>query len=64
MYIESRRHNGAWEFLGIDTDAPYDNERALLVANTAETREYRMRFWDKGAPNADWIPARRMTVRA
>jgi hypothetical protein len=26
----------------------------LLVANTAETREYRVRLWDKGTPNGDW----------
>ncbi|MBI3852105.1 MAG: hypothetical protein HY298_17745 [Verrucomicrobia bacterium] len=64
VYLESRRNNGAWEFLGIDTETPYDDERPLLVANTAETREYRVRFWDKGAPNGDWSPVQKVTVGA
>ena len=62
VYLESRRKNGAWEFLGIDTETPYDDERPLLVANTAETREYRLRFWDKGTPNGDCSPVQKVTV--
>jgi hypothetical protein len=44
VYIESRRGTGAWEFIGIDTESPYMDERPLLLASTPEVREYRMRF--------------------
>ena len=64
VYLESRRNNGAWEFLAIDTESPYDDERALLVPDTPETREYRLRFWDKGTPNGDWSPVQKVTVSA
>ena len=63
VYIESRRGpNAAWEFLGIDTESPYMDERPLLVATTPEVREYRVRFWDKGTPNGDWCDVGRVTV--
>lgn len=64
VYIESRRNTGAWEFLAIDTVKPYVDDRPLLVAATAETREYRMRWWDKGEPTGDWSPAQKVTVGA
>lgn len=60
--IEGRRGAGAWEFLAIDTENPYMDERPLLVAGTPEVREYRMRFWDKGTPNGDWTDIVRITV--
>ena len=63
VYIESRRGaNGVWEFLSIDTESPYEDERPLLVAGTPEVREYRMRFWDKGTPNGDWTDVQKVTV--
>ena len=62
VYIECRRNGGAWEFLGIDTDSPYMDERALLVPTTPELREYRMRYWDKGTPNGDWTDVAKVTV--
>ena len=63
VYIESRRGvNGVWEFLAIDTESPYIDERPLLVAGTPEVREYRMRFWDKGTPNGDWTDVVKVTV--
>jgi hypothetical protein len=34
VYIESRRGTGAWEFLAIDTESPYMDERPLLQAGT------------------------------
>jgi len=61
-YIESRRGNGAFEFLAIDTESPYLDERPLLVAGTPEVREYRMRFWDKGTPNGDWTDVVKVSV--
>ena len=62
VYIESRRNGGAWELLGIDTESPYMDERALLAPGTPEMREYRMRFWDKGTPNGDWTDMAKVTV--
>ena len=62
VYIECRRNGGAWEFLGIDTDSPYMDERALLTPGIPEVREYRMRFWDKGIPNGDWTDVAKVTV--
>jgi len=61
VYIESRRGNGVWEFLAIDTETPQLDERPLLVAGQPETREYRLRFWD-GEPNGDWSPVQKITV--
>jgi len=63
VVIESRRGNGTWEFLAIDTESPYLDERPLLVAGQPETREYRLRFWD-GEPNGDWSPVQKVTVGA
>jgi hypothetical protein len=63
VYIESRRGTGgAWEFLGIDTESPYTDERPLLTAGQPEVREYRMRYWDKGTPNGDWTDVQKVTV--
>ena len=62
VYLESRRAAGAWEFLGIDTDSPYLDERPLLAAPAPEVREYRARYWDKGTPNGDWTDVVKVTV--
>ncbi len=62
VYIESRRGAGAFEFLGIDTESPYQDERPLLTAGQPEVREYRLRYWDKGTPNGDWTDLAKVTV--
>jgi hypothetical protein len=62
VHLECRRNGGAWEFLAIDTESPYTDERPLLVAGTPEVREYRARFWDKGTPNGDWTDVAKVTV--
>ena len=62
VYGESRRGTGAFEFLAIDTESPYLDERPLLVAGQPEVREYRLRFWDKGTPNGDWSDVASVTV--
>lgn len=64
VWIESRRGGGNWEFLAIDTVKPYIDDRPLLTANTAETREYRMRWWDKGQANGDWTAVQSLAVGA
>ena len=62
VYLESRRGTGAWDFLAIDTESPYVDDRPLLTASQPEVREYRMRFWDKGTPNGDWTDVAKVTV--
>jgi hypothetical protein len=62
IYIESRRGTGDWEFLAIETNSPYWDERALLAAGQPEVREYRVRYWDKGTPNGPWCDVIRITV--
>jgi hypothetical protein len=62
VYIESRRNGGAWAFLAIDTETPYLDHAPLLAANTPETREYRMRFWDHDEANGDWTGVAKVTV--
>lgn len=62
VYIESRRNEGNWEFLGIDTEKPYTDDRPLLAPGQAEVREYRLRFWDKGTPNGPWSDVAKIAV--
>ena len=62
VHIEGRRGNSAWEFLSVDTESPYTDERPLLAAGQPEVREYRMRFWDKGTANGDWSDVAKLTV--
>ncbi len=62
LYIESRRGTGDWEFLAIDTDSPYLDQRSLLVAGQPEVRDYRARFWDRGEPNGDWCDIAKIAV--
>jgi hypothetical protein len=62
VWIESRRGPGDWEALGLATKSPYLDERPLLAAGVPEVREYRMRFYDNGAPTGDWTPVQKTTV--
>jgi len=54
IWIESRINGGDWTFLAIDTVKPYLDERPLAPGNSHETREYRLRWWDKSAPHGEW----------
>ena len=62
VHIESRRNGGDWEFLAINNVKPHLDTRPLLVANTPETREYRIRYWDKGEANGEYSAVQRVTV--
>jgi hypothetical protein len=62
IWIECRRGTGSWEFLTIQTQSPYIDDRPLLVPTQSETREYRAMFWDKGQPNGDWCDVAKITV--
>lgn len=62
VYIESQRGSGTMEFLAIDTEIPYHDDRPLLVAGVPEVRTYRMRYWDKGLAVGDWSATISITV--
>ncbi|MCG3146572.1 MAG: hypothetical protein PCFJNLEI_00003 [Verrucomicrobiae bacterium] len=62
VYIECKRGTGDWEFLAIDTESPYLDDRPLAQPGVPEVREYRMRYWDKGFPNGDWSDVDSITV--
>lgn len=62
IYLEDRNHGGEWQFCAIDNAKPHIHDRPLLVANVPEIREYRARFWDKGAANGLWSPVVAITV--
>jgi hypothetical protein len=34
----------------------------LLVANTPEQRQYRLRYWDKGQPTGEYSPVQTVTM--
>jgi len=54
IWIESRTNGSDWAFLAIDTVKPYLDERPLAPGNSHETREYRLRWWDKSEPHGEW----------
>jgi len=60
--IECRRNDGSWEIIGIAMQKPWYDERSLLIANSPESREYRLRWWDRGSVNGELTPVQRVTV--
>ena len=60
--IECRRNDGSWEIIGIAMQKPWYDERPLLVINSPESREYRLRWWDKGTANGELTPVQKVTV--
>ncbi len=64
VWIEVRINHGEWAFLAIDTVKPYFDESALQAAGTPETREYRMRWWDKSEPHGEYSTVQQVTVGA
>jgi len=60
--IESRRNDGVWEAIGIAILKPWYDDRPLLVANTPESREYRLRWWDKDSVSGELTPVQKVTV--
>jgi hypothetical protein len=60
--VECRRNGGAWEVIGIAMVKPWYDERPLLVADTPEVREYRLRWWDKGEANGEYSAVQKVTV--
>ena len=62
IWIESRINGGDWTFLAIDTVKPYLDERPLASGNLHETREYRLRWWDKSEPHGEWSVMQRAVL--
>jgi hypothetical protein len=62
IIIECRINNGEWTFLAIDTVKPYYDERPLADGNSYETREYRMRWWDKSIAHGEWSAVIRVVL--
>ena len=54
VLIESRINGGDWVFLATHTLTYYYDERPLAEGNVHETREYRLRWWDKSVPHGEW----------
>jgi hypothetical protein len=53
--IQSQRAaEAAWSSLAFDTNSPYLDGRAALLAGQPEERRYRARFVDDDAPVGDW----------
>jgi hypothetical protein len=62
IWIETRTNGGDWGYLGIDTVKPYIDDRPLAPGNTHETREYRLRWWDKSVARGDWSGVQRAVL--
>jgi len=62
VMLESRRGGGAWEHLAQSAKSPFLDTRPLLVAGQAEVREYRGRYYDKGANSSGWSDVAKVTV--
>ncbi len=54
VWIESRTNGGDWVFLAVDTLTHFYDERPLAAGNIQETREYRLRWWDKSVAHGEW----------
>ncbi len=54
VWIESRTNGGDWVFLAIATLTHYYDESPLAAGNVHETRDYRLRWWDKSVAHGEW----------
>lgn len=54
IWIESRINGGEWTFLAVSTVKPYLDMSPLAAGNNHETREYRLRWWDKSVAHGEW----------
>ena len=65
VWIECRINGvGDWVFLAIDTIKPYYDERPLISGSTHESREYRLRWWDKSVAHGEWSVTLQITIAA
>ena len=63
IWIESRINGvGDWVFLAVNTIKLYYDERPLALGNTHETREYRVRWWDKSVAHGEWSAVQQVVI--
>ncbi len=60
--IETNSNGGDWSFLAINTVKPYYDERPVVDGGSYETREYRMRWWDKSQAHGEWSAVQRIVL--
>ncbi len=60
--IETRSNGGEWGLLGHYTQKPVYDDRPLAVPGTPESRDYRMRWWDKDEANGEWSAVQTVLV--
>ena len=60
--IESRSNGGDWGLLGHYTQKPVYDDRPLAGPGTPESRDYRMRWWDKDEANGEWSAVQTVLV--
>jgi len=54
VWIESRINGGEWKFVAVSTVKPYFDISPLADGNNHESREYRLRWWDKSVAQGEW----------
>jgi hypothetical protein len=54
VLVESRINAGPWLPLGHFTQKPIRDRRPLASPGVPETRDYRLRWWDKDQAHGDW----------
>jgi hypothetical protein len=62
VWIECRINGGDWAFFAISSVKSYFDERPVAQGSAHETREYRMRWWDKSAPHGEWSAAGKVVL--
>ena len=62
IWIETRTNGGEWVYLAIDTVKPFIDDRPFAPGITHETREYRLRWWDKSVAHGDWSGVQRAVL--
>ncbi|MCG3138305.1 MAG: hypothetical protein HJJLKODD_02167 [Phycisphaerae bacterium] len=61
--VSQRAAETVWASLAFDTNSPYLDARAPLVANQPEVRRYRARYRDDDQPVGDWSDIVQVTAR-
>ena len=60
--VESRINNGLWLPLDHYTQKTIYDERPLTIPGTPESRDYRMRWWDKDQAHGEWSAVQTVLV--
>ncbi|WP_295446709.1 hypothetical protein [uncultured Thiodictyon sp.] len=64
VVVDSRINQGDWLPLGHFTQKTIHDDRALVVAGTPESRDYRLRWWDKDEAHGEWSLVQTVLVGA